>query len=70
MAAKASKAAETDGSSAEDEAPGKGEPHLGVLFVDDDPNIRLLMKALLEHIDVAGTEAEDGREALQLLKLR
>jgi len=70
MAAKASKAAETDGSCDEDEAPGKGEPHLGVLFVDDDPNIRLLMKALLEHIDVAATEAEDGREALQLLKSR
>ncbi|MBW3660189.1 MAG: Flp pilus assembly complex ATPase component TadA [Gemmatimonadetes bacterium] len=39
-----------------------------ILVVDDDPQTRRFVRALLEHHDFVVSEAKDGREALQTIK--
>ncbi|HXV17907.1 MAG TPA: response regulator [Gemmatimonadaceae bacterium] len=46
---------------------GSAESHRSVLVVDDDPNLRLLVKAALARSSFLMDEAEDGVEALKRL---
>jgi CheY-like chemotaxis protein len=43
------------------------DPHKRVLVVDDDPDARGLLAAVLHHHGLSVDEASDGREALELL---
>ncbi len=54
-----------------EEAPARPEPEPSVqrvLVVDDDPQTRRFVRALLEHNDYEVTEAKNGDVALQLIK--
>jgi CheY-like chemotaxis protein len=49
-----------------DSQPVLDDPH--ILVVDDDPQTRRFVRALLEHHDYRVTEARNGNAALELLK--
>jgi len=52
----------------EDSAPGPSPPAppSAALVVDDEPTTRLMVRAVLEQLGYAVTEAEDGKQALEL----
>ncbi|HEX9743587.1 MAG TPA: response regulator [Nitrospiraceae bacterium] len=43
-------------------------PKAKVLIVDDEPHMRLLIRAALEKLPVELTEAADGKEAMKLIE--